>query len=145
MEFPEWEWEDASQRVSQSVWARLALVTLSMLPLCISVSTPGALVFRACNERRWGKGGKGEEARKGGTKRKGGRGRRGRIRKIEMKGGKERDPEEVGCSQSGRQLTTPLWAWPGREECCGWVFLFSGLLKYSSVLREQRTCSGVSR
>lgn len=50
-----------------------------------------ALLFRACKDGR-----KGEEAREGGTGRKGGRGRRGRVRKGEMKGERERDPEEVG-------------------------------------------------
>ena len=58
--------------------ARLALATPLMLLLGTSVSTPGALLFRARSKRRWGKGRRGEG---GGTQKKGGRDRRGRVRK----------------------------------------------------------------
>lgn len=58
-----------------------------MFPLCISVSNPGALLFRVYSERRWRSGGEGEGGRDR-EERKKGQEREGKKRREEGKEGK---------------------------------------------------------
>lgn len=85
-------------------------------PLHISEHPRGTTLRGLAMRGDGGQGGEGEEAREGGTERKGGRGRRGRIRKIEMKGGRERDPEEVGLQWDVPKVggSSPRHSGPGQ-------------------------------